>query len=326
MTARQTSVIICTHNRADLLPGILERLRAQNYPSDAFEIVVVDNCSTDHTKTVVKKHIAESGVPVRYVVENRLGITFARNRGAEIARYPYLAYIDDDCMPEPDWLSCLIMGFDLHEDVVAVGGQVVLRWLHQEKPPWMSPKLELWLAANNYLGVVSQLLDEDERIIECNMALKRKAWQAAGGFLGMEQFGSHHMAASEVLYLLKQLHNQGGKIAYIPKAVVHHLVGGRSRRWMLQRAYWQGVSDAMLEHLLHEGSWITVASRVSHNLAALLALLGLMTASYLKGDTSNGFYHLMRSIRRVGLILGELRIEGDWHRVRSWISGKNATF
>ena len=71
MTVRPISVIICTHNRADLLPRVIGQLRTQDYPVDAFEIIVVDNCSTDHTPQVVKRLVAEPGVPVHYVAENR---------------------------------------------------------------------------------------------------------------------------------------------------------------------------------------------------------------------------------------------------------------
>ncbi|MCK4815869.1 glycosyltransferase family 2 protein, partial [bacterium] len=220
---------------------LLGQLRAQNYPSDAFEIIVVDNCSTDHTQKVVELLLNKPGVSVRYVSESSSGITFARNRGANESRYPYLAYVDDDCSIGPDWLYQLMSGFDLHERVVAVGGKVLLHWDQEERPSWFAPELEGWLAGNSHLGIHSRLLDKYERILEGNMALERKAWQAAGGFLGMEQFGSKHMAASEVVLLIKQLQRQGGKIAFIPEAAVHHHLGRRTWQWMLQRAYWQGV-------------------------------------------------------------------------------------
>src|ERR1044071_3533622 len=133
MTIRPTSVIVCTHNRADLLPRVMNQLLAQDYPPAAFEIIVVDNCSTDHTPQVIERLVTKPGVPVRYIAECCPGITFARNRGAEVARYPYLAYIDDDCSVEPDWLSQLVQGFDLRDDVVVVGGRVVLDWSQTEK-------------------------------------------------------------------------------------------------------------------------------------------------------------------------------------------------
>jgi glycosyltransferase involved in cell wall biosynthesis len=136
MDKRQASVIICTRNRAALLPGLIGQLRAQHYPAEAFEIIVIDNGSTDDTRSIVEGLAAEPGVPVRYVAEQRPGITFARNRGAEAARFPYLAYIDDDCGIEVDWLSQLMSGFDLSNEVALVGGRVALDFGSQQVPAW----------------------------------------------------------------------------------------------------------------------------------------------------------------------------------------------
>jgi glycosyltransferase involved in cell wall biosynthesis len=326
MIFRQTSVIVCTHNRADLLPRVINQLRAQDYPADAFEIIVVDNVSTDHTQQVVEHFVAEPGVRVHYVVESRPGVTFARNRGAEEAHYPYLAYLDDDCSVEPDWLSQLIQGFDLRDDVVVVGGRVVLEWSLQEKPTWLNPKLEHWLAAYGNFGTQPQLLENKARVIEGNMALTYEAWHAAGGFLGMEQFGSKHFAAGEVHFLLRQIERIGGKVAYVPNAVVYHHVGRRTRRWMLQRAYWQGVSDGILDYLVNRRSTLSTTGHIILDLAAMIVLCGFTGFSYLMADKGTAMFHLLRAIRRLGLILCEMRIVGDWARALSWVSGHHQAY
>lgn len=321
---RPVSAIVCTRNRADRLPGVINQLRLQTYPEDAYEIIVVDNGSTDDTADVVRELAARPGVPVRYTCESRPGITSARNRGAEAAHYPYLAYIDDDCSVQPDWLSQLVEGFDLHDDVAAVGGQVVLDWDQQKPPAWLGPQLERWLAANSHLGDQPRVTEQNARVIECNMVLTREAWQASGGFLGMEQFGSKHMAAGEVLYLLKQIERQGGKVAYVPDAVVHHHVGIRTWQWMLRRAYWQGVSDGLLDYLVYRRSWLSTISRVILDTAAMVIFLGYASISYLTADQPTGLFHSLRAIRRLGLILSEMRLVGDWSRARSWTSANHS--
>jgi glycosyltransferase involved in cell wall biosynthesis len=314
------SVIVCTHNRADLLTRVIDQLRSQDYPETSFEILVVDNGSTDRTPIVVERLMTGAGVPVRYIAESRPGITFARNRGAEEARYPFLAYLDDDCSVESDWLSQLVQGFDLHSDVVVVGGRVLLDWDQQETSDWFGPELEHWLAAYSHSGTQPQILERKARIIECNMAVKREAWKAAGGFLGMEQFGSKHIAASEVLYLLKQIERQKGKVAYVPGAVVYHHIGKRSWRWMLGRAYWQGVSDGILDYLIYRRSWPSIASRLILDAAAIVVLIGYTCFSYFKADQPKGMSYLMRAIRRLSLIMSGIRLLGDWPRVRLWAS------
>ncbi len=319
MTVRRVSIIICTHNRSDLLPRIISQIRAQNYPQDAFELIVVNHRSTDNTQQVVEQIANEPGVILRYVYESHPGVTFARNRGAEEARYPYLAYIDDDCSVGPEWLPQLLSGFNLHERVLAVGGQVLPQWDEQRRPPWLGSELERWLAANAYLGSDSRILEKNEHIVEGNMALNREAWQAAGGFLGMEQFGSQNLAAGEVLYLLKQLYRQGGKIAFVPGALAYHHIGGWTYQRMLQRAYWQGVSDAILDYLLHRRNWASLVYRIHLDLAAFLILLGYATVFYLIKGRSKGMYHFTRAVRRWGLLLGEIHFVGDWYRARSWL-------
>jgi len=74
MTVRPTSIIVCTHNRANLLPRVIGQLRVQDYPRDAFEIIVVDNCSVDQTPQIVGRFVTEPGVPVHDVAENRPGV------------------------------------------------------------------------------------------------------------------------------------------------------------------------------------------------------------------------------------------------------------
>ena len=319
MTIRLVSVIICTQNRADMLSKVIKLLLAQNYPSDSFEVIVVDNCSSDHTPQVVQNIVSELGVAVRYVAENRPGITFARNRGAKEARYPYLVYLDDDCSVEPDWLSHLLSGFDLNNDVVAVGGRVVLDWSQSERPNWLGEGLEMWLGANSHLGLQPRLLDQKTQIMESNMALKRDNWQSAGGFLGMELFGSRHMASGEILYLLEKLHEQGGSIAFVPQAVALHRMGSYTRSRFLQRGFWQGVSAGILDYLIFRRSLLSTVQQIFLDAAAMFVLFGYTCFSYLKMDQLNGMFYFVRTIRRFSLVLTEMRLLGDWSRITSWV-------
>lgn len=316
----QVSVIVCTHNRADMLPNVIGKLRAQEYPAESFEIIVVDNASTDQTPWVVKRFVTQPGVTVRYIAENRLGITFARNRGAEEACYPYLAYLDDDCSVETDWLSQLVSGFDLHTDVVIVGGRVVLDWRQTERPAWLGSGLEPWLGANNHLGAQPRLLDEKMQVMEGNMAVQRAALKAAGGFLGMEKFGSQNMAAGEVLYLLYQLRKHGGKVAFAPGAVALHKMGKYTIQRFLKRGYWQGVSDGILDHLIHKRSFVSQIEQISVNAVGMLFLAGCSLFYWLLLNKATSTVYLVRSLRRLGLVLCQLHFVGDWHHVRSWMA------
>ena len=324
MEARNVSVIVCTHNRAEQLFRLLIQLRSQDYPGRAHEIIVVDNRSTDRTAALVGKLEQEPGVPVQYVAENRAGITWARNRGAEAAQYPFLAYIDDDCTVSPEWLTHLMKGFDLDPHVEVVGGRVIVDWDGQPIPRWFGAEVERSLAGTSHLGDKARILEIEPRVIECNMAIRKTAWQAGGGFLGMEQFGSRHCAAGEVIPLLAQTGRWGGKVAFVPEAVVSHHVGKRDLRWMVARAYWQGVSDGLLDRLLDRRHGAGVVKWVAVDAVAMFVLLGLSACSEFRSSRPASLNQLLRAIRRLGLLASELHLAGDWRMVRAWVSEKHS--
>jgi GT2 family glycosyltransferase len=116
------SVVVCTRNRSDILAACLDRLAALTYP--ALEIVVVDNAPSDtSTRTLVERRAAEDS-RFRYVLEQRPGLSAARNRGIAEARGAYLAYTDDDVAVDPLWVDGLMRGFLSAPDVGCVTGLV----------------------------------------------------------------------------------------------------------------------------------------------------------------------------------------------------------
>lgn len=323
MSIRPASVIVCTHNRADILPMVIRCLCAQDYPPDSFEIIIVDNCSTDATPQIVQRLIPTCGLTLRYVREDSPGVTHARNRGAMEARYPYLAYLDDDCSVEAGWLSQLVSGFGLAGQVSVVAGRVMLDYDGQEIPAWLGSKSERWLAEFNFPGAHPCLLENPVYVCEGNMAITREAWEAAGGFLGMDQFSSPHVASQEIVYLLEQVKRRGGSVAFVPGAVAHHHTVIPTQRRMLMRAYWHGVSDGILDFLLRHFSAVKVIFHVVIDMTAMLIFLFLSFFFFLMLDKATSMYHLLRAAARLGRILSGLRLAGDWRRVRSWTLTQN---
>jgi len=117
------SVAICTRNRAALLPGTVRAVLEQDYPKDRYEVLVVDNGSTDDTASVAARLGEEATVPFRVVVEPQLGVSAARNRAAREAALDFVAYVDDDTIPGPNWLKALNETIEEHGALV-VGGRV----------------------------------------------------------------------------------------------------------------------------------------------------------------------------------------------------------
>lgn len=114
------SVVIATRNRADWLRDTLESVAKQSRAPD--EVVVVDNASTDHTKDVVLSFADR--LNVRYVHEPRRGIPYARNAAVRSATGDIVAFIDDDCVANEDWLRYIEMPFLRDPNVGAVGGEI----------------------------------------------------------------------------------------------------------------------------------------------------------------------------------------------------------
>ncbi len=103
------SVVVCTYNRAELLPGALASVQALVTDSPlAYEIVVVNNASTDDTPRVIEAAARNSPVPLRGVYEPRPGVVAARNRGIHEARGEWIAFFDDDQIADPRWLAELL--------------------------------------------------------------------------------------------------------------------------------------------------------------------------------------------------------------------------
>lgn len=136
MNSIQVSIVICTYNRAELLRQALVSLQDLRADVD-FEIVVVDNQSTDDTQEVIAAVSERSGVAIRSFIESNRGISFARNRGIKEARGEWIASIDDDEVADPDWLMNLLTTA-LSKDVRCVGGRVELQ-LAQDRIAAMSP-------------------------------------------------------------------------------------------------------------------------------------------------------------------------------------------
>src|SRR5688500_10433784 len=121
------SVILSTYNRADLLPRALEALLAQLPDSPTYEILVVDNNSTDETAEIIESFCERSPV-VQHLFEARQGVSYAHNTGVRHAQSDILAFTDDDLIPANDWVRSVKRAFDLNPDIDFLGGRVLALW------------------------------------------------------------------------------------------------------------------------------------------------------------------------------------------------------
>jgi glycosyltransferase involved in cell wall biosynthesis len=232
-----TSVIVCTRNRADLLEVTLRSLLADR-PATDWELIVVDNASTDRTRAVVDacRAGAPDGLRVEHLVEDRLGHSHARNRGIAAARGEVVFLADDDVRVEPGFVDALVAAFD-EPDVLAAGGKVVPEW-PSPPPRWMSLRNASLLALTDY-GDEPRDLVGDEFPIGASMAIRAselagEAFDTRLGHRGGAYFGFDE-------YDLFQRLRERGRLVYCPDAVVHH-------RMLPERMTFAGMRRAALHN------------------------------------------------------------------------------
>ncbi|HWF85945.1 MAG TPA: glycosyltransferase, partial [Vicinamibacterales bacterium] len=130
------SVVICTFNRADALRQALARLREQTASPDTYEVIVVDNNSSDDTPAVIAQ--AAQLAPVRSVREPIQGLSFARNHGVRISRGEVVAFTDDDVCVAADWIETICRVAAERSDIAWFGGRVLPVW-PAAPPAWLGP-------------------------------------------------------------------------------------------------------------------------------------------------------------------------------------------
>jgi glucosyl-dolichyl phosphate glucuronosyltransferase len=142
---------ICTHNRPGYLRDCLEGLRRQTVGADRFDIVVVDSASTGDAPALIVRLVSDTA-NARLLRVGRPGVSFARNAGAEAARDSYIAYIDDDAIPAPDWIERILVAIaETDPSPALIGGRILPRW-EAPLPAWWPPQLRGTLSIIEFEG------------------------------------------------------------------------------------------------------------------------------------------------------------------------------
>ena len=135
------SVIVCTYNRSGYIFNVLESVARNLLPVSEYEVVVVDNNSTDNTRGEVERFARTWGdVRVSYVFEERQGLSFARNRGVEVAKGDVVVYVDDDALVNREFLASYKEFFDRHVELPCRDRGPAARPGHGRRPQGARPR------------------------------------------------------------------------------------------------------------------------------------------------------------------------------------------
>lgn len=247
------SVILCTYNRARLLERALGALRNQRTVLGlTWELILVDNNSSDDTRAVMSAARAIFSVPLHYVFEPRQGLSHARNAGVHHAKGIFLAFTDDDCRPEPSWIQDLVncMG---RWKADGLGGRILPEW-SSPPPPWLATERHLWtsMAMLDDLAVRRVELgpwqrEHGFRVWGANMAFRRSALELAGGFDPKAGVSGHRKYSHDDTLLVRKIVEAGWVVMYDPLPTVHHWVGPdrMRKRFFRRHSFYYGEGSAL---------------------------------------------------------------------------------
>jgi GT2 family glycosyltransferase len=214
------SIAIGTRNRAAAVRACLESLNAMGAaPNVAIDVVVADNGSTDDTRAVIESVARGSKWPIRYVLVPQRGVSNAKNAIIRASTADVIAFTDDDCLADSNWIATLVREFKDNPEVAVVCGRVAL-FDPRDAPITISVD-----RPRSYMTSRYNLLEG--YIHGCNMAFRRSTLDAVGLFDPRLGPGTPCQAADET-DILYRVFRRGMPILYSPDAVVYHNHGRRT--------------------------------------------------------------------------------------------------
>lgn len=253
---RDATVLIATYNRATLLGDTLDSIRRLRVrPGRAWEVLIVDNNSTDDTRAVVERRITDFPVPLRYLFEGRQGRSSALNAGISASDGEVIAMTDDDVIVDERWLdaACDVL---LEKDgaIAYAGGPVDPIW-EIDPPAWLDlTRGDLWgtIAIQDH-GDRPFVYEEARRVpLGANMAARRSVFGAIGNFRAdLGRSSGRLVLGQEVPELLMRARAAGLRGMYLPAMRVRHHIPARRLTRAYFRSWWfgKGVSRSGMDSL-----------------------------------------------------------------------------
>lgn len=230
----RVTVAICTYNRASYLPGLVAALRNQEGDT-LFDILFINNNSTDDTAELLAKLAGEPGVAIRVVTETKQGIVHARNRAIqECLDSDFMLVMDDDEVPAANWVDAACSA--LHDGTIdCVGGRVDVCFELHPRPRWLGDELLGFLAETDYGDTPFVIKNDSTPIWTANIAYNTRIFKNNPGLIFDMRYNREGdgIGGGEDLIMFRELINMGLTLKYEPSMVIYHHV----EKWRLKRNY-----------------------------------------------------------------------------------------
>lgn len=219
------SIIICTYNRDRYLYNILHSVAANNFPIQHYEIVLVDNNSSDNTANECRRFQNDHpDIAFHYLFEPQQGLSYARNCGIRNAQGDILVYVDDDALVNDEYLSTYAHFFEQHPDAVAAGGPIIPQYDGCTEPQWMSHFTRQLVTGKLYLGKKEKPFSRGKYPGGGNAAYRKTVFEQVGLFnveLGRK---GNSLIGAEEKDLFDKMTSRGMRFYYLPTAILYHLI------------------------------------------------------------------------------------------------------
>lgn len=252
------SVIIPTFNRAEKLTPVLEALNKQSLPPHNYEILFVDNNSSDDTRAVIESSIKKYiGLNIKYLFEGQQGLNFARNCGVHHAVTDIVAFLDDDAVPQFDWLQRLLSSYK-DPKVGCVGGKIIPSFPKDIRlPMWLTSIFNGYFSGFD-LGVhqIKELTEKDSFPYGANISFRKKAIISAGFFNPkLDRCGKNLIAGGETEMCIR-VYRMGWKVLYNPLAVVEHIISPNrlKREYFFDHVKGEGITKTLIDYSMNNNS------------------------------------------------------------------------
>lgn len=231
------TVAIPTYNGAQRLPEVLEKLRSQVHTASiAWEILIVDNNSQDETAAVVQALQAGFPYPIRYCMEPRQGASHARQRAVQEAHSAWIGFLDDDNLPDPNWVQAAYQFAQTHPQAGAIGSRISADYAVE--PPPQFNRIACFLAIVER-GAQPHRYEPQKKLLppSAGLVIRKQAWldsipdETLLNRLGMKRSDGND--CSEDIEALSYLRQSSWEIWHNPAMQIFHKIPA----WRLERSY-----------------------------------------------------------------------------------------